>query len=75
MEPGGWGGGGYFFFIKKIVLKSLFSGGGGGKVVGEREKMLSAPLATAAQKKISVLLSPSVKRYGFSRMRDFVRNK
>ena len=40
---------------------------------GPTKKMLAAPLVTAMEneKKISMLLSASVKKFGVSRMRDF----
>ena len=41
-------------------------------VVVEQKKMLLAPFLTPAETKISVLLSALVKRFGVSRMRDFL---
>ena len=49
-------------------------GSGGGEIgrEGKKKKMQSAPLSMSAGKKVFVLLSLSEKRFGVSRMQDFL---
>ena len=61
--------------IFSFLLKSSLGGGDDGdkKGGGIVKKMLSVPILTPAETKISVLLSASVERFGVSRMRDFFK--